>query len=130
VLIQDVYCANLRDDWVSRYVCLNLLLKSECNGTEITCLLEEELWHQKNNNMKQKLQNRGTHKPCKNNNTNNHIVLIQDVYCANLSIRMMKKILFAFSCAFVGYASVEYWNMTFSFAISIILDVIYWIFLH
>jgi hypothetical protein len=38
---------------------LNLLLKSEYNGTEKTCLLEEELWHQKNVITKQKLQNMG-----------------------------------------------------------------------
>jgi hypothetical protein len=30
------------------------------HGTEITCLLEEELWHQKHDNMKPKLQNMGT----------------------------------------------------------------------
>ena len=72
------------------------------------------MWHNNNINFN------------KNNNTNNHIVLIQDVYYANLSIRMMKKILFVFSCAFVGYASVEYWNITFSFAISIILCLGFW----
>ena len=53
-------------------------------------------------------------------------MLIQDVYYANLSIRMMKQILFAFSCAFVEYDSVQYWNITFSFAISIILCLGFW----